>query len=398
MDNLVFGNGLNTIHNACVGNNGMPGIMHFARGYSTSANALIELYLSDDSGKYHQDEMIYPICFNMRHSIELRIKNELLLLQQLSSLKNQESSLENIMGHDINEIWETFKTKSASIDKRYYELITLLDQYIKDIGKIDAKGQTFRYPESNNKIRHLTEVRIINIERLNHVFTYIEERMEELNMLSENLIEEYSKGSFTQKLSRQDIMHISECLLSRDQWKEDVFTLQKEKLRAEYSLSNREFIQCINIIREHYEFSLNINMDLDLLGVTEESLDAYYSSWQEINMDYGNTPKQSKEMIKIYMPSLDDLIKYDKLKTKAWSDNQHLVTVEYVSGLRALYDFGYNLKYSEDYIRKYKSNVKELNARQKTEKGVLKEEFLDILTKINGLHNIRKSINFLKPY
>ncbi|KGA02504.1 hypothetical protein KP05_06560 [Cobetia amphilecti] len=115
-------------------------------------------------------------------------------------------------------------------------------------------------------------------------------------------------------------------------------------------------------------------------------------------MDYGNTPKQSKEMIKIYMPSLDDLIKYDKLKTKAWSDNQHLVTVEYVSGLRALYDFGYNLKYSEDYIRKYKSNVKELNARQKTEKGVLKEEFLDILTKINGLHNIRKSINFLKPY
>ncbi|MFP5303127.1 hypothetical protein R2R70_18140 [Cobetia sp. SIMBA_158] len=398
MDNLVFRNGSNTIHNACVGNNGMPGYMDFARGYSTSANALIELYLSDNSNKYHQDEMIYPICFNMRHSIELRIKNELSLLQQLSSLKKQRSPLESTMGHDINKIWETFKTKSASIDKRYCELITLLDQYIKDIGKIDAKGQTFRYPENNKKIRHLTEVRIINIERLSHVFTYIEERMEELNMLSENLIEEYDKGSFTQTLSRQDIMHISMCLPSIDNWNEDTFAIQKEKLRTEYSISNRELIRCINIIKEHYEFSLNIDMDLDLLGVTEESLDAYYSSWQEINMDYGNTPEQSTEMIKIYMPSLDDLKKHDELKTKAWRDNQHLVTVEYVSGLRALYDFGYNLKYSEDYIRDYKSNIKELNARQKTERGILKEEFLDILTKINGLCNIKKSIDFLKPY
>ncbi|WP_404983429.1 hypothetical protein [Cobetia marina] len=398
MSNLVFGNGPNTIHNACVGNNGMPDYMSFARGYSTSANALIELYLSDHSGKYHQDDLIYPICFNMRHSIELRIKNQLLLLQQLSRLKDQSSPLEIEMDHGINKIWGTFKTKSASVDKRYYELITLLDRYITDIGKIDPRGQTFRYPESNIKIRHLTEVRIINIERLNHAFTYIEERMDELNMLSENLIEEYSKGSCTQKLSRQDIMQISMCLPSIDSWNEDCFTIQKEILRTEYSISNRELIRCINIIKEHYEFSLNIGMDLDLLGVTEESLEAFYSSWHEINMDYSNTPEQSIGMIKTYMPSLDDLRKHDELKTKAWRDNQHLVTVEYVSGLRALFDFGYNLKYSEDYIRDYYSNIKELNARQKTERGVLKEEFLDILTKINGLENIKKSTNFLKPY
>lgn len=72
-DNATFREGEPYFANACVGNNGEPDYYHYAKGYSSAANLLIKQTLEDNS-PYPVDTFIYPICFNMRHSVELRLK------------------------------------------------------------------------------------------------------------------------------------------------------------------------------------------------------------------------------------------------------------------------------------------------------------------------------------
>lgn len=72
MTNQTFTGSEPTWANACVGDNGQPNYIEYSKGYSKAANLLLNNVLNT-RGK-EVDLYIYPICFNMRHSIELRIK------------------------------------------------------------------------------------------------------------------------------------------------------------------------------------------------------------------------------------------------------------------------------------------------------------------------------------
>ena len=72
--NVTFGRDDPTWANACVGNNGAPSYLDYAKGFSRAANLLIDTVLQDGSVNYYVDELVYPVCFNMRHSVELRLK------------------------------------------------------------------------------------------------------------------------------------------------------------------------------------------------------------------------------------------------------------------------------------------------------------------------------------
>ena len=56
--------------NACVGNNGFPDLPHYAQGFLDAAYTLGELVTLNNI-EYSVDEFIYPIAFNLRHSVEL---------------------------------------------------------------------------------------------------------------------------------------------------------------------------------------------------------------------------------------------------------------------------------------------------------------------------------------
>lgn len=60
--------------NACVGNNGNPSYVEYSNGFSKAANLLIDQVLNDRGIHLYTDDFVYPICFNMRHSVELRLK------------------------------------------------------------------------------------------------------------------------------------------------------------------------------------------------------------------------------------------------------------------------------------------------------------------------------------
>jgi len=72
----------------CVGNNGNPNILTYAKGFSSAANYLIEICISSMGGEFPADIVVYPICFNMRYAIELYLKGFVSFVDELSNIKN----------------------------------------------------------------------------------------------------------------------------------------------------------------------------------------------------------------------------------------------------------------------------------------------------------------------
>jgi methionine synthase II (cobalamin-independent) len=108
--------------NACVGNNGQPGYIDYSTGFSKAANILIDKVLNDGSIHLSVDEFVYPVCFNMRHSVELRLKGAIDEIIEIAKIKNIIFQFNSSGSHDINSIWTYFKTKSEIIDERYIEI------------------------------------------------------------------------------------------------------------------------------------------------------------------------------------------------------------------------------------------------------------------------------------
>ncbi|WP_138726047.1 hypothetical protein [Pseudomonas lactis] len=88
--------------NACVGNNGQPSYVEYSEGFSKAANILIDLVIKDRSIHLSVDEFVYPVCFNMRHSVELRLKGAIDELIEIAKFKNINIQFNSSGSHDIN--------------------------------------------------------------------------------------------------------------------------------------------------------------------------------------------------------------------------------------------------------------------------------------------------------
>jgi len=94
-NNTFFGaNGHYSEVNATVGNNGSfkpEGVarsnMDYSIGYSSAALALIELAIESQEVRNSVDYLVYPICFNMRHAVELQLKELWRTLEELSKYR-----------------------------------------------------------------------------------------------------------------------------------------------------------------------------------------------------------------------------------------------------------------------------------------------------------------------
>ena len=161
MSNTTFMGSKPVLFNACVGNNGFVNYFTYAEGYSKAANLILDQVLNN-SGLY-VDYFIYPICFNMRHSIELRLKGAVEEIEKLSVIKKKKFPSFDLAGsHDIGGIWSFFKINSELLDVRFKPVNILMEKTISDIAEIDATGQTFRYPFDVDNNKHLTGQKIIS--------------------------------------------------------------------------------------------------------------------------------------------------------------------------------------------------------------------------------------------
>lgn len=153
-------NTANPNYNACVGNNGYNDLSTYSEGYDESVKFLLETVFESKSTL---DTIVYPIVYAARHRIELFLKHQLLILSKINSVYNPIFTYKLMATHEISKLWDQFKTL-AKVEPRYNALTCKLDEYITDFYKIDDTGEVFRYPNSNNGLKHLTDIHCINLE------------------------------------------------------------------------------------------------------------------------------------------------------------------------------------------------------------------------------------------
>ncbi|HDY8141509.1 TPA: hypothetical protein RQL16_004359 [Vibrio vulnificus] len=194
--NATFCGGEPTWANACVGDNGSPSYVEYAMSFSKAANLIIDQVLKTRDIDLSVDEVFYPVCFNMRHSIELRLKGAtgaIEALEAIGKMISVEVEFNYSGSHDLGNIWAFFKGTSENVDMRYKNVNDQIEPTILDVAEIDATGQTFRYAFDIDSQRHLTEVQIINFVVLKVKFNALEKGLDSLLSLTEHLTEEYTQ-------------------------------------------------------------------------------------------------------------------------------------------------------------------------------------------------------------
>ncbi|MGY3448345.1 hypothetical protein [Bradyrhizobium sp. USDA 4353] len=145
--------------NACVGNNGGPyDLYDYAKGYFEATKTLID-NLQDEGN--HIDLIVYPICFNFRHAIELYLKY---VITDLAKVKGTTHKFKT--KHALSKNWRAAKSllgliETTSEDLDYFEKV------VRCIDEVDTTdGQTFRFPGSIKGDKHLQEWSTINLPTL----------------------------------------------------------------------------------------------------------------------------------------------------------------------------------------------------------------------------------------
>lgn len=362
-ENDTFRLGDNYHLNACVGNNGFIDLYTYQYGYY---NATIEL-IKSTKVNYEPDVLVYPIVYSARHTIELFLKYQLFKLKYINKkAQGHEFESKIINTHNINELWDEFKTLTA-IDIRYQPYIDDLEEYISDFCEVDNTGETFRYPFDHEGARHLTDLSCINIEIFEARFIKLYEIVDEIGYLTDFLVNEYEQGTVIGGLSRQQIEEIASELPARKDWGNPEFTTKKGEILEKYKISSNTFSKVLKLIESHKEFATFIGLEIPLSEINSAELKEFIALYNE----YHQEEKKGKfvEVINHYTNNICNKINADAIKS-----------------LSALYDIGYFKLYSESYERIIK---------EKAGKDIFDIVFDRLLDPINLLEKIKMALESL---
>lgn len=391
MTNQTFTGSDPTWANACVGDNGQPNYIEYSKGYSKAANLLLNYVLNSKGEQINH--LIYPICFNMRHSIELRLKGAIEEISSLSKIKNIKLLTFDLIGsHNIGNIWKYFKENSKILDIRFKTVNEKLDATIVNIAEIDSTGQTFRYPFNNENKKHLVDQKIINCAILKIKFNELEKNLDDLIHLTDLLIDEYKLGTFTKKFSRVQIFQFVKELPPIDQWDKSAFIELKNKLKANYNLSNNDFSKIADQIKNNYELSHKIGLKKNLVFLSDcdvlEICDIWITYFEPKFRDlYNQTDLTSEDNSS---DPIEEWIKNAELHKKGMTLLENKLLVDYVADLQALYYLSIDQhQYSENYMFRFKYFQNEAKYND------LSNSLDHLLSKSTFLEELLKSLFFL---
>jgi hypothetical protein len=275
----VFGPGPDFSLNACVGDNtGSDDDYNYVLGFAQAALALVavakqQFYRQPGSRKkvsVYQDALIYPICFNARHHIELFLKRQ---IQRVAWLRKVNFDKELLADHDIGNLLEELTRLCTLVDRRLPVFLQPLSSAIEAFADIDPTGQTFRYRESLEGKLHLDKLGHINLAPLEQTFRMLFRGTEKFEQLVEFLEYEYDQVAHTSKLSRYELSQLATALPERSSWATNPeFVTVKNDFMARFGLSSNDFCRAVKAIEKHYQFAGRIGLEVPLPHVDPERL------------------------------------------------------------------------------------------------------------------------------
>lgn len=270
--------------NACVGDNGDPGRVDYAEGFAMAANTLLDAAIADRDIHLRVDILVYPVCFTMRHAMELYLKEATEHLAAIGETRGAPlPEFKSVDSHDLSLIWAFVKTHALTTDERLADPIAKLEEYVSDVAHMDATGQVFRYPFDLVNQKHLTNIGVINLVVLKRRFNEAEQLLKLLNRTTTQLAEEYAWGACTKHLSRLQLHKIAAELPSHAKWTEPSFDEVRANLKAKYNIGSAELSKAINIIRGRHEMASRIGIEVLIPGFSLGALERFFDKWCKAN-------------------------------------------------------------------------------------------------------------------
>lgn len=169
-NNLFRGEHERSEYNACVGDNGGPyGLYDYADGYFDATERLLQAVAKDLGVGI--DLIVYPICLNFRHAIELFIKY---IISDLNKLTTSHTKFKPT--HSLIENWRVakklIKKTKLKVDADDLKWMT---HVVDNIMEVDPRGEIFRYPESIKGDQHLKDWSHINLAVIGDAFAKTKE-------------------------------------------------------------------------------------------------------------------------------------------------------------------------------------------------------------------------------
>jgi hypothetical protein len=141
--------------NACVGPNGGPYELYdYAKGYFDATKLMLA---NCKDGRELIDLLVYPICFDFRHAIELFIKY---VITDLAKVRGTDHKFKT--NHTLHKNWKVAKHLLEEIETSREDL-SLFEKVVSCVEEVDPNGQIFRYPENIKGSKHLQEWALVNL-------------------------------------------------------------------------------------------------------------------------------------------------------------------------------------------------------------------------------------------
>jgi len=404
-ENKTFSGSILCNLNATVGPNGSDAPegearsnIDYAVGFSSAALSLIDVAIQSKDLKNSPDYLVYPICFNMRHSLELYLKRFWSGLDELSryriiklenfrddicSGKTQEPLLEkniktickgsakyfnkgilkpfphlNLAAiHDVSTLWDFICVYSPLIDSRFKCYIDLISEFVIDIAEIDPTGQTFRYPSSNESEMHLKNTPLINIEILKIRFSFLSDILYSLSNLFSKLTYEYRWVNFTSNLSYFNLYEISMCLSSYNAGDTCCYKAAEEKVINSYGISKKEYYQSIELLKSDRVLSQPFIDNQSLVHLEISDIINYV----EIYFQGGNARifeiRDDDDLLLAEAINHEDLIQGVIINSECINKIYKKFNLEKLAELHALYYFAREAPYHNIYLSYINENL-----------------------------------------
>lgn len=257
---------------AAVGaNTGGSGGHAYVIGFGLAAQVLLRsLTWREASGDPEEfipeDALIHPLAYCARHFVELFLKD---VPHELHALRNAEFKSEE--HHDIQKLWGAFDV-ACCVDRRLREFPDRLRDAVMAIAALDPTGQTFRYRNNRDNEQHLRDLAVIYVPEFERSFMRMFDTVKELYAHIEGLQWEYSLGTYTENLSRSDLMEVAQRLGEAAKEGKQALRSAQVSICADFSLSRRQYHLAREQIDNHYGLSQRAGKERPLKDLTSETL------------------------------------------------------------------------------------------------------------------------------
>lgn len=259
---------------ACVGENGGTDDEAILEGFKTAAHLIIDNIIEQHGT---EDVLIYPLVFSIRHCVELALKISINRILEILRIKGEPLPFptKKLHTHSIESLSKSIRSL-FSVDKRIEPLLQVALQYSEDYF-FDDKGDAFRYEkdlDGNDNLK-LREISRISIGVLKEKFSRMMILFGNALAVLQDIIVEYSVGTFTKELSRDDIARVAQSLLPRTKWSDPEFDDCRKALKEKYQIGSNKLSKVIKIIEKHPLFSSYIGVSIPLGTIKESELICY---------------------------------------------------------------------------------------------------------------------------